>query len=29
MYGLRQFHHQQNKEEERIGEIWQKKVTAA
>ena len=25
MYGLRQFHHRQNKGEERRGEIWQKK----
>jgi hypothetical protein len=25
MYGLRQFHHRQNKGEERGGEIWQKK----
>jgi len=25
MYGLRQFHHRQNKGEERTGEIWQKK----
>ena len=25
MYGLGQFHHQQNKGEERRGEIWQKK----
>ena len=24
MYGLRQFHHRQNKGEERRGEIWQK-----
>jgi len=25
MYGLGQFHHRQNKGEERRGEIWQKK----
>ena len=25
MYGLRQFHHRQNKGEERRGKIWQKK----
>ena len=29
MYGLGQFHHRQNKEEERRGEIWQKKAGAA
>ena len=29
MYGLRQFHHRQNKGEDRRGEIWQKKATAA
>ena len=26
MYGLGQFHHRQNKEEERRGKIWQKKA---
>ena len=25
MYGFGQFHHRQNKEDERTGEIWQKK----
>ena len=29
MYGFGQFHHRQNKGEERRGEIWQKKPTAA
>ena len=26
MYGLGQFHHRQNKEEQRRGKIWQKKA---
>jgi len=29
MYGLGQFHHRQNKGEERRGEIWQKKAGVA
>ena len=28
MYGLGQFHHRQNKGEERRGEIWQKKTNS-